>query len=181
MDVEYRGIADFPDYRVGDDGSMWSCRTKRGTGRWRQMQEKPSRSGYCYVMLSYGPFSKKKRCRVNRLVLNAFIGLPAVGEQAAHANGNRSDNRLCNLAWKTSKENNEDKRRHGTLLFGEKVVSSKLTTSSVLEIRRRAGLGELHTSIAKDFGVSIATIGHVAKRKTWRHLGEFYRGKETVV
>jgi hypothetical protein len=52
--------------------------------------------------------------KVHLLVLEAFIGPRPEGHQGAHENGNKLDNRLDNLRWKTPGENNRDKRRHGT-------------------------------------------------------------------
>lgn len=30
----YADVADFPGYRVGNDGSMWSCWRRAGLGKW---------------------------------------------------------------------------------------------------------------------------------------------------
>lgn len=48
---------------------------------------------------------KRKYTTVHRLVASAFIPNPKKKEQVNHKNGNRSDNRLCNLEWCTMSEN----------------------------------------------------------------------------
>lgn len=53
---------------------------------------------------------------VHRLVLEAFSGVCPTGLEARHLNGDRKDNRLCNLAWGTREENIEDKKRHAECL-----------------------------------------------------------------
>ena len=74
---------------------------------------KPGRSGYWVVNLRVGG---RVRCRcVSELVLTAFVGpRPSSLYDAAHANGDRHDNRLGNLLWATKKENAAHKRLHGT-------------------------------------------------------------------
>jgi hypothetical protein len=57
---------------------------------------------------------------VHRLVLEAFVGLCPVGHEGAHLNGNRTDNRRANLAWKTPRENAADRERHGATARGDR-------------------------------------------------------------
>lgn len=52
--------------------------------------------------------------RVHRLVLEAFVGLPAPGEQACHWDDNPANNRLDNLRWGTRSDNALDSVRNGT-------------------------------------------------------------------
>jgi hypothetical protein len=49
---------------------------------------------------------------IHRLVLAAFMGPCPSGREAAHWNGDKSDNRLANLRWATPDENASDKIRH---------------------------------------------------------------------
>lgn len=57
---------------------------------------------------------KGKMKLVHRLVAEAFLGSCPPGMEACHNNGNPSDNRLSNIRWDTHKNNEDDKRRHGT-------------------------------------------------------------------
>lgn len=50
---------------------------------------------------------------VHRLVLEAFVGACPPGMETCHKNGIRTDNRVDNLYWGTSSENNLDIVRHG--------------------------------------------------------------------
>ncbi len=67
---------------------------------------------YPVVELSLPPGSREHL--VHRLVLLAFRGEPPVGNECRHLNGNRTDNRLVNLAWGTHSENSIDQVIHGT-------------------------------------------------------------------
>lgn len=50
---------------------------------------------------------------VHRLVLEAFVGPCPDGMEACHGPGGSLDNRVVNLRWDTSAENNHDIVRHG--------------------------------------------------------------------
>lgn len=50
---------------------------------------------------------------VHRLVLEAFVGPCPEGMETCHRNGVKTDNRVENLYWGTSSENNDDIVRHG--------------------------------------------------------------------
>lgn len=72
--IAYRDIPEFPGYRVGDDGSVWSCRSRNGLGDfgpWREKRVKPDSKGYIRVGLMRD--KKFHFLGVHRLVLIAFI------------------------------------------------------------------------------------------------------------
>lgn len=130
--VIYRLVQGFSGYRAGDDGSVWSCRKNTQKAEvvdgWHQVKGKiAKKDGYRYVSLcglgkSAGWSGKSWWFRVNVLILRVFRGPPPKGMKyptAAHENGNRRDNRLSNLRWKTLKDNIADKVRHGTLRMGD--------------------------------------------------------------
>jgi hypothetical protein len=167
-------VADFPGYRVTDDGrvqSCWSCgrRPSRMTNVWRDLKPAPQHRGHLAVCLVR---DHKKHTRfVHRLVLEAFVGPCPPGMEACHfPNRDPADNRLENLRWDTHLANVEDRWDHGTMLFGETCPGAKLTTSEVLEIRRRKTQGDRHVDIAADFGISKANVEAIVYRRSWRHL-----------
>ena len=91
------------------------------------------KDGSGYFAFETSKESKLKTLKVHKEVLNSFIGRSDL--QAAHLNGNKEDNRLCNLAYVTAKENAAHKKNHGTYYTGEKVGTSKLLNSDVSFIR----------------------------------------------
>lgn len=68
-----------------------------------------------YKRLTYAPH---RRERVHRLVARAFIDNPYKKPMVNHINGDKGDNRACNLEWVTAKENAEDAARKGLLKQG---------------------------------------------------------------
>jgi len=115
--VQYRDVAGFPGYCVGDDGSVWTCKHKGGNDRtagrvgpWRRLSHHKSPTGYHLVNLDMG--GKNHVRQVHRLVLVAFVGPPAEGQEACHyPDSDKGNNRLANLRWDTHGENAKDRYR----------------------------------------------------------------------
>jgi hypothetical protein len=53
---------------------------------------------------------------------------------------------------------------------GETQGSSKLKEYQVLEIRKRVENGETQRSLCKEYNIDDATINHVVKRRSWKHI-----------
>lgn len=71
---------------------------------------------------------------VSRLVCGAFHGKPTKKRwQAAHWDGDASNNHKDNLRWVSQSENEDDKHRHGT--WHLRVSGAKLTKTQVKDIR----------------------------------------------
>lgn len=134
-------------YYATDDGRIFT--THRGY--WKEKAQHLNR-GYCYVGLDDASM------KVHQLVLLAFGKERPQGAQVRHLIGNRQDNRLSNLAWGTSEENAKDKRRHGTIPYGEKAAAAKLSDETVNEIVKRSLAGESMYALAREYGTSAASI-----------------------
>ena len=165
--VSYRQINGFDWYVVGDDGSVWSCRSLNGQGygNWHRLKGCMS-NGYIRVNLRKDCVLIKKS--VHRLVLSAFKGDQSELD-VRHLNGRRSDNRLINLEWGTDFENAQDRESHGMTLRGERHGRAKLVSSEVLEIRRLCAIGASKTQVADQFGVARTTLRHIVSGRNWRH------------
>lgn len=169
-EVRYLSIPNFPGYRIGSDGSLWSCRTKGGnTGnKWRKAQPNKRKCGHLFTGLhNKGVY---RVVAIHTLVLEAFCGPRPSGFHCRHLNGVSDDNRLENLAWGTPKENAEDQVKHGVMIRGERVGISKLNENKVREIRKLLLAGDSKLSISRKYGVRDGTIHFIAKGKTWRHV-----------
>lgn len=173
--VEARHVPGFLGYAVSSDGKIWSC-IKPGHiqpryREWRPM--KPIRvhkkkSPYLFVSL----YSDRKphRFAIHRLILTIFIGEAPKFHEACHNNGLSDDNRLSNLRWDTAKNNQADRRIHGTHLEGEDMPWAKLTEEEVKAIRIFHSKGMPQKDIADLFRMSTAAICFLVNNKSWNHI-----------
>lgn len=163
-------IPGFPDYYVGDDGRLWSD----ARGRRRELKQANHSAGYRVVGLRRA--SERKRggkvtvLFVHRLVLEAFVGPCPEGMECRHLDGTRTNNRLSNLAWGTSAENEADKVRHGTKVRGEAHSAAKLTESQVIQMRADVAAGMSCKGAAAKYGIFIENVRKIVRRKGWSHV-----------
>ena len=93
------------------------------------------------------------------------------GMQSAHG---PCHDRSCyngnHLSWKTPMENNHDRFRDGTVLWGEQITQSKLTEDDIRAIRKRRTAGESRVVIAREFGVHPEHIGDITSFRYWKNV-----------
>jgi len=174
-------------YEVSDWGRVRSLYL--GVGAFTRRREEPlllSRlvrgDGYYKVALS-------RPIRVGRylqgLVLEAFHGPCPPGCRATHLDGNRENNALSNLGWKTpaeisalqlARDSVPRGDRHGLALHpecrarGERHGQAKLTADDIRVIRDLASAGHSQREIARKFGVSQRTAARAILRMAWKHI-----------
>jgi hypothetical protein len=171
-EVEFRHIADFPGYAIGNDGSVWTCRRVGPpygiSSSWRRSCPTRNNSGhYVIVLRQHG---KPRTMMLHRLLLTAFVGPCPEGMEACHNNGDPADNCLVNLRWDTRLANVADSRRHGTIARGSRNGHAKATESDVIEIRQRVQAGEKQKDLAVEYGMGKSRISQIVNRRTWRHV-----------
>lgn len=99
MNMERRcDIDGFNNYQASENGYIVNKRTGR------ILKASPDRCGYMTVHLTEN--SKAYTKRVHKLVLDSFEKQPSrEAWQVNHKNGDKRDNRLCNLEYVTPSEN----------------------------------------------------------------------------
>jgi hypothetical protein len=115
---------------------------------------------------------------VARLVCRAFNGEPPTKRhQAAHLDGNRTNDIPSNLEWKTPLQNVADRERHGRTVKGEKHHAAKLTADQVIQIRQRhkemRDAGKSYGSVAAltaEYSLGEGTITDIVSRRKWKHI-----------
>jgi len=179
--VEYRPVDGFPGYRVGDDGSVWSCLTRTGGfGEWKKLKGWQDRFGYLHFTLTI-PGVRQKSRPGHRLVLEAFRGPCPVGMEACHSPDRApSNNALANLRWDTHASNHADKTLHGTAQIGENHGMHKITEADVTAIDAALVAGMSHDQIAADFGICLQLVAAIAGRRLWPHVPRLYDAREVV-
>lgn len=163
----YEGI-----YKASKEGKIFSC--PKDKGRWKKSRFlKPWLIGNGYEMVMLYKNGKAKKFLVHRLIAQTFIPNKNNQPEVDHKNGNRLDNRSCNLEWVSSHKN---KLRAWDLhlydnLVGSKHHLSKLNESDIAQIREMVNVqGITQKKISEQFNVSPMTISLIISRKTWKHV-----------
>lgn len=120
-----------PGYEVTRDGRVFSVSHNwRGYGM-RELVQDLNHDGYPSVRLTM--HGKRTRLAVHRLVAWEYLPhRPDPKHEVRHLNGDKTDNRVENLAWGTRKQNAEDRHRHGRTSRGE---SHSKAIKAGLEVR----------------------------------------------
>lgn len=115
----------------------------------------------------------------HRKSFEAFVAAIPDGMCVCH----QCDNRRCvnprhlflgtqgdNLADMRAKGRQSRGPSHGDKTRGEGNGSAKLTACAVLSLRRRHAAGETQTSLAREYGVTQASVSAACRGETWKHL-----------
>lgn len=181
--VLYEGIPEFPRYRVGTNGTVWSyCKSKKPGEQWKLLKQSPINPspGHPYVPVggAYLGVSLRKGVgppkgyakKVHILVLEAFQGPRPEGLECCHSDGNSRNNNFWNLRWATRMDNIRDMQRHGTMPRGCRRHGSKLDETSVAELKRLKRSGVKTKPLSERFRVSGTTIRAIMRGLKWSHI-----------
>ena len=172
----WKPIPGFHNYEVSNFGQIRSLRRNvvHVDGMVHSYGGRIRKPGFAGAGYAFVPLVKTKNLPknvyVHRAVLLAFVGPCPDGMEACHCNGDRTDNRLCNLRWDTHRKNCNDRILHGTTGIGEKNPAAKLTSIEVREIRRLKSIGVRNLSIARQFKITGSTVEAIQHRKLWKHI-----------
>jgi len=173
MAVVYKAVRGFSGYRVGDDGSVWSCRYGNRFGTytvpWKLLKASPNKDGHIPYLLYRGDGSTTHKFG-HQLVLEAFRGRCPAGMEACHNNGNPADNQLTNLRWGTPKSNAEDCIRHGRRPRGEVHGRAKIEEASIHVIDKLVAQGTSKAAVGRTFGISSTQVRKIVSRAQWKHV-----------
>lgn len=160
--MSYRIHVNFPHLKIYRSGKLYSVLTKRVVGK--RMSGK-------YYAYSYRVNGRRKNKKIHRLVAEAFLPNPLNKKSINHINGNKLDNRVCNLEWATTKENTNHAVRTGlNKKRGQDNHNSKLSNDAIPLIKELSKAGFDQKSIAALFIVDQSVISKIVTGKTYSNL-----------
>lgn len=157
-------------YEVSDAGRVRSWYSRQGRRRTPHYMSLKTSSvvGYPQVNIIFDN-GRKAQKKVHTLVCESFRGPRPEGMEVRHLNGKRDDNRLENLVYGTPKENQADKRSHGTQPLGQTHPNSKLSYIKAEAVRELYATGRFgYSNLAEVFEVGSGTIRKILDGQTWR-------------
>lgn len=160
--------ADTRHWLVTPFAERFWAKTARGDGDgcWEWTSNRDSH-GYGMMIV------KGERRKAHRLAMEFEHGRLPSSVLVCH----RCDNPPCvrpdHLFLGTAADNTHDAMRKGRLIFpphvpGEKSGQAKVTRRQVDAIRERAAAGEMHVTLAREFGLTPSGVGRIVHRKTWK-------------
>jgi hypothetical protein len=122
-------------------------------GHLKEKFIKGSKMNTGYISVS---FDSKTRKSAHQVVAEAFFGAPKFRTTVNHKNGDKTDNRLCNLEWASYKENNDHARTTGlNNQHGEKCNLTKYSDQFIDAIRNvHAKYSPTYAELGKLFGLT---------------------------
>lgn len=158
----FKNIENFPNYRIYDDGRVFSYVSNRFLKPYKDPH------GYYRVTLCKG--GKRKDFPLHRLMLLVWKGLDVSKIYCNHIDGNKINNKLDNLEWATPVENAQHAQWMHLAPNGEKHYKCKLLDREVEVIRKLYCGGKYNqVEIAELFTVSQGLISLIIRNKTRKH------------
>jgi hypothetical protein len=174
--MEWRKLPRFPGYEFSERGDV--RRLTQGGRRYPAgyvLTVKAHSRGYlCYTLND--ECGKAVTMLAHRLVAMAFLPEPLPGQsEVAHGDGTRTNNDCRNLRWATPRDNQDDRKLHGTYVKGEAAYSAKISAEQVKDIRKRYANGGkryvggdvTYRSLSEKICISQAQVSRIVNNRQW--------------
>lgn len=165
--LEKRPIKGYEDLYWIDRMGRVSTIVRKGV-KGEYLKNNRHRQGYLYVGLTKN--GKRKNYLIHRLLAIAFLSNPLGYKYINHINGRKSDNRLVNLEWCSSSQNNAHAYRTGLKIPSRKVTTPKFSEQQIIKIRNWHLQGYSNSQVAERFAVHRSTIHRIVTNKTLRSV-----------
>ena len=112
----------------------------------------------------------RSEVEAHRISWLIFRGPIPMGQQVLHSCDNHPCVRPKHLFLGSQKDNMQDCLSKNRFARGEKQWKSRLTTQTVIAIRRLRNTGLTYRQLSKQFNVGYSTIGNLLQGNTWKHI-----------
>lgn len=140
---------------------------------WRHVDT----SGECWMWTGgrsrkgYGELSIGRRnLQTHRFAWELMHGAIPPGKQVLHDCDTPACVNPAHLRLGTNADNMADRNAKGRTACGERSGTAKLSTDAVAAIRARLAAGETGRALAREYGVTDATIVAIRHNRTWKHV-----------
>jgi HNH endonuclease len=142
---------------------------------FKEKELKPhiSKVGYVYIGITVN--GKRYTRLLHRLVARTFIPNPLNLPEVNHKDGDKTNNRVHNLEWVSSSENQLHSNRVLKNQIGSKANGAKLKEGDVLTIKELLDSGVSQTEVAKMFNVTNHAIFRIHRGYNWSWLTGYGR------
>lgn len=137
-----------PNYKVGKDGKVFSLKTNKF------LKPQKTTNGYLQVALD------RKLINLHKLILETFVDRPNDMDQINHINGNKLDNRLCNLEYSNQRDNCNKRELLNKTQYGVSFDKSVNTYKALLWVNNK----RIYLGSSKDYNKAIEIFREGYKR-----------------
>jgi glycosyltransferase involved in cell wall biosynthesis len=158
-------IEGFEDYLVSEDGIVISNKEWRGSSH-RMLSLREKEDGYITAHLSKNSNLSNKA--VHRLVAKAFIPNPENLPEVNHKNGIKDDNRVENLEWVSSSDNQKHAYDTGLREVVGTHPNHTITEEEVIFLRKIYKKGNISmVKLGELFGISKSNACRIVNGEDW--------------
>jgi hypothetical protein len=177
--LELKEIEEFPGYKAGSDGHIYSYLNTRIGGynydkEPKKLKGHPSGTTGRYLFLVLRKDGKNHYKSTHRLICEAFNGKPNENQDASHLDGNDKNNAPGNLVWENRSVNCHRKKSHGTDDIGIKNKRALFNIDQLIQIRKWLAEGITSREIGKRMRCNERQIGKIKR-------GEHYFGQGEIL
>lgn len=136
---------------------------------------KPDTSRYLRTWVFCNIKNKRRSVLLHRIIASVFLNQPFYNDfEVNHINGDRLDNRACNLEYVTRKENMSHAFKTGlNSNSGVKNGRALISPETAVEIYNKLFEGKGNKELSEIYRVSTSAISSIKRKKIWReHLQE---------
>lgn len=162
----------YQNYEVSENGDVYNTVTKRF------LKQRIDHTGYMNVTMRDNG-GKWRTVKVHRILAQTYIPNPDDKPEVNHIDGVKTNNKLTNLEWVTSKENKQHGLEMGLYdnIIAEKNITSTLSNEQVHKICLLLQDGVRNSDVADMMGISRDIVGHIKSGNIWKSISCEYTFK----